>query len=316
MPVMRTAFAPVQEPILDQRHWELLHGERGRMGVAKFASASKISTSRFLLSHVTIMASCAMEPAPYSYLIRPESSHLVNNNHDFWPNEVLRLSFHTFRGSFNFVEHYQNTKASKGTIVDAILRKVRLGPDHDLFAYYVDLLVATGLEHEELVGKIRSGAIKYLSMGCLTDIVFCSFCSASGDGSSAPCIHLLPDLGFKGRFKPDQWGIPRRIAEGCGSADLPGGGVRFVEASWVGTPAFPGAFMQKILSDEWELPDNFMSAAHPKAASLLLPPSCTAKAASGLASSPSLIATPAAGLLTSPYDRPEPRVLSELRRLR
>jgi hypothetical protein len=251
------------------------------------------------------MASVACEPEPYDYLIKPECSHLVNNNQDAWENEVLRLSFPTFVGSFNFVEHYQNSKASKGYIVDAVLRKIGLGPD--IFAYYCDLLVATGLEHEELIKKIRSGVIKYLSMGCLTDLITCSFCGASGDGSAPPCIHLTGL--FKGRYKPDQWGIPRRIAELCGHRDLPGGGVRFCEASWVGTPAFPGAMTRKIMADEWELPESIIFGAQAKAASLILPPGCTAKAAS-------LITIPAPRLLTSQFERPASRVLSELRRLR
>lgn len=292
---------------MDQAHWALLHGERGRRGVAKFASVNKVSTKRFCLSHVTIMSSVMCEPAPNDHLIKPECSHLVNSNMDAWENEVLRLSYPTFVGSFNFVEHYQNSKASKGHIVDAVLRTIHLSAD--VWAYYCDLLVATGLEHEDLVAKIRSGEIKYLSMGCLTDLITDSYCGASGDGSAPPCIHLTHL--FKGRFKPDQWGIPRIICELCGHRDLPGGGVKFVEASWVNRPAFAGASVRKVMADDWELPEFT-----PKAASLILPPSCTAKAASALEPSPSLITIPAPRLLTSQVQRPEPRVLSELRRLR
>ena len=211
MSVMRKAYAAVQEPALDQRHWAQIHGERGRRGAAKFASVNKFAATKFLLTHVTIMASVMCEPSPYDWFIKPECSHLVNNNQDAWENEVLRMSAPSFQGSFNFVEHFQNSKASKGYIVDAILRKIMLGPD--TWVYYCDLLVATDLAHEDLVKKIRSGEVKYLSMGCLTDLITCSYCGASGDGQSPCCIHLT-DL-FKGRYKPDQWGIPRRIAELC-----------------------------------------------------------------------------------------------------
>ena len=305
MTVMKRAYAAMQDPVLDQRHWAQIHGERGRLATAKFASTSKVAASRYLLSHVTIMASVMTEPQPYDYMIKPECSHLCNSNLDAWENEVLRMSFPTFVGSFNFVEHYQNSKASKGYLIDSVLRLIRLGPD--VFVYYCDLLVATNLEHEDLVAKIRSGEIKYLSMGCLTDLITCSYCGASGDGSAPPCIHQTGL--YKGRFKPDQWGVPRIICELCGHRDLPGGGVRFVEASWVNRPAFAGASVRKIMADEWELPESIIIGAQHRAASLILPPSCTSKAAS-------LITIPVPQLLNPQCERPEPRVLSELRRLR
>ena len=52
-------------------------------------------------------------------------------------------------------------------------------------------------------------------------------------------------------FLTDDDGIPRRIAELCGHKTMPNGGVKFVEASWVGTPAFPGAAKRNIVSEEW-----------------------------------------------------------------
>ena len=52
----------------------------------------------------------------------------------------------------------------------------------------------------------------------------------------------------------DETGTPRRIAELCGHKSLPNGGVKFVEASWVATPAFPGAVKRNIVSDGWTGP--------------------------------------------------------------
>ena len=95
-----------------------------------------------------------------------------------------------------------------------------------------------------------------------------------------------------------------QIAELCGHRDLPGGGVRFVEASWVGTPAFPGAVTRKIMQDGWELPADLQA----KTASLLVP--------EGFSKTASLIAGDVHELSTSQSERPEPRVISELRRLR
>lgn len=299
MSVMKYAFAPVQEPVLDQRHWALMHGERGRQAAAKFAGVSKTAGTKCLLSHVTIMASVACEPDPTSWLIKPESASMVNRNGDAWANEVLLMSYPTFRGSFNFVEHYQNSKASKGWIVDAVARKVFMTPD--VYVYYIDLLVATDLRHEELVEKIRSGEVRFLSMGCLAARITCSICGAHNDGSEPACFHLTA-IGKARKFYTDGDGIARIVAELCGSTDLPGGGVTFVEASWVKTPAFPGAERRNIILDGWDLPDSFTAK---KSASLLTDPGQIAKAASLLATSTDQL---------SP-SHIEPRVLAELRRL-
>ena len=234
----------------------------------KTASLQKVAaeTSKFLLSHCTIMSSVMTEPEDTrDHLVKPECSHLINSNDDGWTNDVIRLSYKTFIGAFNFLEHYQNSKAAKGHILDVVLRKVQIAPG--IHVYYVDILVATDLAHEDLVGDIRSGKTKYMSMGCTTDLVVCSFCGARCTDLSTFCTHLRMQ---KGNFLMDDDGIPRRIAELCGHKSLPNGGVKFVEASWVGTPAFPGAANRSIIVDGWvgpKTPFTHMAAAS-KVASL------------------------------------------------
>ena len=112
MSVMKYAHAEIQEPVLDRLHWEKMHGKRSPQGAAKFAASGR-SVSSYCLSHCTILASVMCEDAPYDYLIKPESSHLVNNNQDAFENTVIKMSYKSFLGAFNFVEHYQNTKAKK-----------------------------------------------------------------------------------------------------------------------------------------------------------------------------------------------------------
>jgi hypothetical protein len=241
------ANAQLQQPTLTVAEWDKMYGTR-TFG-HKTASFSKLAAdnTKYLLSHVTIMSSVMTEEEPEDFKIKPECSHLVNNNEDAWTNEVLKLSYKSFVGAFNFVEHFQNSKYAKGHIIDAILRKVQIAPP-DVWVYYVDLLVGTDLTHEKLVGDIRSGAVKYLSMGCVTDLVICSFCGAHVTDQTTYCHHLSYQ---KGTFMPDEDGVPRRIAELCGHKSLPNGGVKFVEASWVATPAFPGAAKRGIVAEEW-----------------------------------------------------------------
>jgi hypothetical protein len=260
MPFKKTATAALTEPALTTGDWEKLHGNRAFRGCqidadhpfCKTASFQKTAdSSKFLLSHCTIMSSVAVEADPFDFLIRPSSSHLVNNNDDCWTNEVLKLSHRSFVGAFNFVEHFQNSKFAKGHILDSILRKINLGPEAEDWVYFCDILVATDTTHEKLVGDIRDGRVRYLSMGCVTDLVICSYCGAHVTDAATYCNHLQFQ---KGTFLADDDGIPRRIAELCGHKTMENGGVKFVEASWVATPAFPGAAKRSIVAESWEGP--------------------------------------------------------------
>lgn len=246
--IKKTATGTIADPIISLQQWDKLHG---RPFGHKSAAFNKIAgnTSKFLLSHVTIMSSVMTEDEPHDWLIKPECSYLVNNNDDGWENEVLKLSYRSFVGAFNFLEHYQNTKAAKGHILDSVLRKIQITPD--VWVYFVDLLVATDLAHEDLVSKIRNEKVRYLSMGCVTDLVICSYCGHKVTDNGDYCSHLQYR---KGEFLPDEDGIPRRVAELCGHKSMPNGGVKFIEASWVAVPAFPGASLRAIVADTWEGP--------------------------------------------------------------
>lgn len=248
MTFKKTATGIITDPAFTMKEWEKLHPPKFGH---KTASFNKIAgnTSKYLLSHVTIMASVMTEDSPYEYLIKPECSYLVNNNDDGWENEVLKLSYRSFVGAFNFLEHYQNTKAAKGHIIDSVLRKIKI--TEDVWVYFVDLLVATDLAHEELVNKIRNEDVRYLSMGCVTDLVICSYCGHRVKDTGRYCSHLQYN---KGQFIPDEDGVPRRVAELCGHKSMVNGGVKFVEASWVAIPAFPGASLRTIVADTWEGP--------------------------------------------------------------
>lgn len=246
MSFKKTANAQVAD-LISLNAWEKMHGNRA-FGTKTARSVQKLSVeqSKFLLSHCTIMSSVMTEEDPFDHLIKPETSHLVNNNDDAWSNEVIRLSYKTFVGAFNFLEHFQSSQAAKGHILDAVLRKVKIAPDVHVF--YVDILVATDFKHESLIADIRANKMRYMSMGCTTDLVVCSYCGAHCTDQSTFCEHLERN---KGEFLIDDEGIPRRVAELCGHKSLPGGGVAFVEASWVGTPAFPGAANRSVVMDGW-----------------------------------------------------------------
>jgi hypothetical protein len=250
MPFKKYANAMLTEPVLKPGDWEKMYGNRAFRGCRIDGDHPFCKTaanySKYLLSHCTIMASVMVEEEPFDYLIKPETSHLVNNNDDAWSNEVLKLSAPTFVGAFNFVEHFQNSKYAKGHILSQVLRKINIAPD--IWVYFCDILVATDITHEKLVSDIREGKVRYLSMGCVTDLVICSYCGTHVTDATTYCNHLQFQ---KGTFLADDDGVPRRIAELCGHKTMPNGGVKFVEASWVATPAFPGAAKRNIVAEEW-----------------------------------------------------------------
>jgi hypothetical protein len=241
--------ASIEDPIISASDWQSMYGSRafGSKQASSYQPKFAQESTRYMLSHCTIMASVMTEADPYDYLIMPETSHLVNNNDDAWTNEVLKLSHNSFTGAFNFVEHFQNSKYAKGHILDSQLRKVHVaGPQ--VWVYFCDILVATDLGHEKLVEDIKDEKVRYLSMGCVTDLVICSYCGTHVTDQSTYCNHLSYQ---KGTFIPDDDGIARRVAELCGHKTLPNGGVKFVEASWVATPAFPGAAKRNVVAEEW-----------------------------------------------------------------
>jgi hypothetical protein len=248
---LRSANAQIQEPKLSVSDWESLYGRQG-FQPNKMASLKKVAaSSKYLLSHCTIMASVMTEADPFDYLVKPECSHLINNNEDGWTNEVLKMSHKSFISSFNFVEHYQNSKHAKGHLLDSILRVVTVAPD--IWVYFCDILVATDMVHEQLVTGIINKDVRYMSMGCVTDMVICSYCGQRIKEGDRYCTHLSFQ---KGQFLPDDDGIPRRVAELCGHKSLPNGGVKFVEASWVAVPAFPGASLRGVVAEGWEGPQT------------------------------------------------------------
>lgn len=211
----------------------------------------------FLFTHDTIVASVATERNGYH--IKPACSGYVNINGNAWTNEVLLATFRSFIGGYNFADHLQVPSLSKGFILDATLRPHRVygkaGKWEDVFV--CDILVATSRKHDLLCSRILKGELRTLSMGTICAFVTCSCCGGVfGDGEDA-CEHIENQLGET--FK-DENGVERVVSELCGrmfweekEQKWVGDPMsnKFIEASWVDDPAFPGAVVNHIL-----VPDN------------------------------------------------------------
>lgn len=267
MAFLKRANAMVVHPRISHRGWGGIRkvassgSSRNLTDQAREILGDSLHSDKYLVTHCTIVASVDVDTVPgvklgnvkvgsksvdrryADYHIKPSSSQFVNNNGDSWSRDVLRMAFPTFIGAHNFREHVQIEEQSKGRIIDAAARDIG-------DSLYIDILVATDRKHAALVQDIEAGKMATLSMGCTTDFSICSQCGHHAVDETQLCDHIK--YAKLNTFLDDS-GQKRVIAELCGhkdyneNPDAPGG-VRFIEASWVAVPAFPGAVMRNILS--------------------------------------------------------------------
>jgi len=269
MAFLRYARAGVVKTDVQGNHWDKVRIASTGDKVIKSSLKKKaeeilgeaFTPDRFLLTHATIVCSVdAVSPTgtktgsveqdgqkilrKYAdYRVTSETDQYINNNLDCWSREVIKKSFKTFVGAHNFVEHVQVEELSKGRVIDAVLRDIG-------DSLYVDILVATDRKHESLVEDILSGKTNAMSMGCSVDFTICTKCGHVAADETEMCQHVKYE---KGNVFYDEQGYKHRVAELCGHHTAgETGGVTFIEASWVATPAFTGAVARNIL----EIPET------------------------------------------------------------
>lgn len=265
MAFLRYAKARVLHPSVDTRGWKKVRtAATGAPAKNLVAQATEIlgeafSPENYLLTHCTIVASVDVDEVPNAKIgkfkigskthtrkwgdfhITPETTQYVNNNGDSWARSTLAKSYRTFVGGHNFLEHVQIEEHSKGRIIDAVARDIG-------DSLYIDILVATHRKHTDLVRKIEAGEMGTLSMGCSVDFTICTKCGNVAVDEVDLCDHIRYEK--MNRFI-DATGKQRIIAELCGHPSIdPTGGVTFIEASWVETPAFTGAVLRNVIEPQ------------------------------------------------------------------
>lgn len=210
--------------------------------------------SRFLLSHATIVASVDVEKvdAPLGkqmldgveifrkfpdYRITKETEEFANENCDAFERKLLLSTFKTFVGADSFVEHMQIPSLSKGKIIDAVARDIGK-------SVYIDILVANDRKHTPLIQAIESGELNTLSMGCNVTYTICTICGNVAEDEAQLCPHIK---NFKGSYFRSENGDEKKAIELCGHYTEPTT-CKFIEASWVGNPAFKGAVLRNIVT--------------------------------------------------------------------
>lgn len=250
MAFRKTSKASVVCPRVDPATWV------GRSANPNKKTASEVlssfDSSKWLLSHVSIMASVDVDEEfpdqpKKNWKIKPSHSLFVNNNGDAWERKLLARTYGTFLGANNYVEHNQALKLAKGKVVDVALREVPIGVSASgsaITTLYVDILIATSWEHKDLCEKILSREFNAVSMGCSCKYTICSRCGNIAHDETELCDHVRA---YRKQMYYGEDGTERIIAELCGSSDDPSS-VTFVDASWVRNPAFPGAVLRSIIN--------------------------------------------------------------------
>lgn len=263
MAFAKYAYANIIKPDINIPVWDRVRDSAQALGSAFATRASskislaEFSPKEFMLSHATIVASVDTEKGPgqlgrhlqggftidrtyQDYYVTPKSARFINNNQDCWERKLLLASFRTFIGGENYLEHLQIPEMSKGKIVDAAARDIG-------DSVYIDILVATHRRHAPLIAAINARQLQTMSMGANVAFTLCTKCGnkAADETQLCPCVKYE-----KGNKFLDILGAERRVAELCGHVTEEPGSNRFIEASWVGNPAFQGAVLRSILTAE------------------------------------------------------------------
>ena len=110
----------------------------------------------------------------------------------------------------------------------------------------IESFVYEGFVHDIEVEEDHSYQVHGFGVSnCQVEFTTCTKCGNVAYDETQLCTHIRF---FKGNEYIDGVGKKRKIAEICGHISEEPGSVKFIEASWVASPAFPGAVLRNILS--------------------------------------------------------------------
>ena len=112
----------------------------------------------------------------------------------------------------------------------------------------IESFVYEGFVHDIEVEEDHSYQVHGFGVSnCQVEFTICTKCGNVAADETQLCPHIRY---FKGQKFTDAQGVERSVAELCGHIKEEPGSVKFIEASWVGNPAFPGAVLRNILTPE------------------------------------------------------------------
>jgi hypothetical protein len=135
----------------------------------------------------------------------------------------------------------------KSTLHDASLKQnLRVLDDYLVFPVKsVEPARYEGAVHDMEVEEDHSYVVEGVAVhNCNVQFTICSQCGNVAEDELQLCRHIKYE---KGNAFIDPFGVKRKVAEICGHLAAEPGSVKFIEASWVANPAFPGAVLRSIL---------------------------------------------------------------------
>lgn len=145
-----------------------------------------LNSDKWLLTQTTAVSSVNLFDG---FKITPSTAKFVNNNGNSWDTDILRKTYKTFIGCHNYKDHVQIPAKSRGIILDAVPRKVKLNDNE--WSLYVDILIATSkTEYPDWCKAIENRTIRYGSVGCSCSTLQCSRCGHIASGPKDFCEHM------------------------------------------------------------------------------------------------------------------------------
>jgi hypothetical protein len=166
-------------------------------------------------------------------LRHPETGHLASFELEIGARQLSRLDGVCLKAEGD----QANTKARLRVLDDVMVFPITS----------VEPLAYEGPVHDMEVDEDHSYIVEGVAVhNCTVAYTQCTKCGNVAEDESQLCPHIRY---FKGSEFYDALGKKRKIAELCGHYSDPES-VKFIEASWVGNPAFRGAVLRSILTEE------------------------------------------------------------------
>lgn len=206
------------------------------------------NSNDWVFSQATAVASVPMEEVD-SYRIKPAANDLVNDNGNAFSHAIMKKMYRTLVGAHNYIDHNQTPTESRGVLLDARPRRVDLDDaKKGEYVIYIDVLIATSKRRDpKWAEMVRTGEIKFLSMGCESSALQCTRCGHVSFDEDEDCQHMVEELGLN---YIDEDGIVRRTAALVVDDENAEGEsfAYFVELSYLSVnPAFSGAIQGYVL---------------------------------------------------------------------
>ena len=181
-------------------------------------------------AHTIIQSEMGKHPTALFFRAKAIVADETNSNGDYFSQEELKKSYHTFVGVPFFTNHNnQNVEDARGKIIYADWN------DKDNAVYVVGFVDREAYPH--ICRGIEEDYMRGVSMGCSVDYSVCSICKNKADSVDNYCAHIKNRKGrkFSGTAKDVNTGEIKTFKDAQVYEE--NYGIKFIELSGVADPA-------------------------------------------------------------------------------